>query len=79
MAHPDLSYPVAPPPAGVTPNFANPPNQAALAYSTLIVTLVLVTFFTWFRFLVKLCIVRTLHLEDCKSFFQPSLTHLEHN
>ncbi|KAF2119433.1 hypothetical protein BDV96DRAFT_642458 [Lophiotrema nucula] len=64
MYNPDLTAPVAAAPSGVVPNFTNPPNQALLAYSTLIVSLACVTLFTWIRFLVKLCIVGTLHVED---------------
>ncbi|KAF2732862.1 hypothetical protein EJ04DRAFT_607044 [Polyplosphaeria fusca] len=60
----NLTRPVAPAPPGITANFDNPPNEAVLAYSTLITTLVCATIFTWFRLLVKLCIVRKFHLED---------------
>ena len=62
----DLNRPLALPPAGVVPDFKNPKSESTLAYLTLAVTLTTVTLFAGFRFLVKLWIVRTLHLEDCK-------------
>ncbi|KAJ4299437.1 hypothetical protein N0V90_004682 [Kalmusia sp. IMI 367209] len=64
MAVIDLQQAVATPPPGHTSNFEHPPNEAALAYTTLALALATVTLFTWFRFLVKLCIMEKLHLED---------------
>ncbi|KAF2264979.1 hypothetical protein CC78DRAFT_616364 [Lojkania enalia] len=60
----NLSGPVAPAPPGVSPSFSDPPNEAVLAYSTSTLSLICVTFFTWFRFFVKMHIVGTLHVED---------------
>jgi hypothetical protein len=54
------------PPQGVTANFTNPPNHATLAYSTLVVAAVLVTFFTWSRSVIKAWVVRSWRSEDCK-------------
>lgn len=62
------SRPVASPPPGHHSNFDNPPNEAALAYTTLALALATVTFFAWFRFLVKLCIMEKLHVEDCTCY-----------
>ncbi|KAF2643651.1 hypothetical protein P280DRAFT_546572 [Massarina eburnea CBS 473.64] len=60
----DLNHPLAPPPLGAVPDFKHPQNEAILAYLTLAVALSSVTLFAWFRFLVKIWIVRTLHVED---------------
>jgi hypothetical protein len=62
----NLSAPVATAPAGLDSNFDHPPNEAALAYTTLALSLATVTLFCWFRFLVKHYIMGKLHLEDCK-------------
>ncbi|KAL1591988.1 hypothetical protein SLS60_011580 [Paraconiothyrium brasiliense] len=62
----DLNRPVASPPAGHVSNFDDPQNEAALAYTTLALSLATVTLFCWFRFLVKYCIMGKLYLEDCK-------------
>ncbi|ORY14092.1 hypothetical protein BCR34DRAFT_599501 [Clohesyomyces aquaticus] len=61
---PNLDNPAALPPPGVVANFTNPPNEAVLGYSIIIICIVIVTFFAWFRFAIKLFIVRTLHFED---------------
>jgi hypothetical protein len=66
MTTPDLTQSVIPAPPGLTSNFANPANQAVLAYSILIAALVLSTMFAWGRLLVKKYTLRTLHREDCK-------------
>jgi hypothetical protein len=42
-----------------------------LAYTVVIGSVALSTFFVWFRFLVKLRIVRVTHVEDCKSIYIP--------
>jgi len=72
----DLNRPVAPPPPGVIPNFAHPPNEAALAYSASVAALVLSAFFVWFRVFVKLCIVKKVHIEDCKAAPNPMHLHV---
>ncbi|KAF2654702.1 hypothetical protein K491DRAFT_716947 [Lophiostoma macrostomum CBS 122681] len=64
MANPNLNFPVTYPPEGVTSKFVNPPNHVLLAYTAVISSLAFSTFFSWFRFLVKLCIVRITHAED---------------
>ncbi|KAF1950542.1 hypothetical protein CC80DRAFT_554296 [Byssothecium circinans] len=65
MPSPDLlNRPMATPPPGVVPDFKHPQGETALAYLTLAIALSSVTLFAWFRFLVKLWLVRTLHLED---------------
>ncbi|KAJ4350350.1 uncharacterized protein N0V89_008971 [Didymosphaeria variabile] len=60
----DLNQPVATPPAGHVSNFDHPQNEAALAYTTLALSLATVTLFCWFRFLVKHYIMGKLYLED---------------
>ncbi|KAF2006026.1 hypothetical protein P154DRAFT_615943 [Amniculicola lignicola CBS 123094] len=64
MSSVDLSQPVAPPPPGVIANFSNPASQSVLAYSCIIVAFATLTFFAWFRFVVKYWIVKTVHIED---------------
>lgn len=64
----DLNSAVRKPPPGHVSNLEHPPNEAGLAYATLGISLVTVTLFTWFRFLVKLWIMQKLHLEDCEYF-----------
>lgn len=72
----DLHQPVSPPPQGIRSDFDTPPNKAVLAYSTLAISLSMVTLFSWFRFLVKLCIVQTLHVEDCETLDSFAISQL---
>ena len=60
-----LDLPALPPPPGITPNFVNPPNLRAPAWSAL--QLVLATIAVAVRLYTKRFIVRRMLAEDCTS------------
>ena len=60
-----LNGPAGKPPAGVLPNFTDPPNLTALFILTLTVTQTLATLAVVLRVYTKWSIIRSLGYEDC--------------
>ena len=61
-----LDGPAGPPPAGVTPNMANPANLEGVVIVTVTLSLVLTTMAIFMRMYTKLFLIRAFHYEDCK-------------
>ncbi|KAI1276491.1 hypothetical protein F5Y07DRAFT_389242 [Xylaria sp. FL0933] len=59
-----LNGPALPPPPGVVPNFANPPNQNAIAHATLAISLTLTTIASLIRFCARVFVIKATRLED---------------
>jgi hypothetical protein len=75
-----LNGPAATPPAGVVPNFDDPPTLDAIIIPILTLCLTLATLAVLARAYTKLFIIRSIAYEDCKSpyFDFPSCNHTEH-
>jgi hypothetical protein len=65
-----LEGPAFRPPAGVQPDFTNPPNQNSLGYALLIICGIVSTVMTGIRLYAKLASSRKLGIEDCE--FSPA-------
>lgn len=69
----DLSEtPSGTPPAGVIPNFVNPPSRAPIANAFVTVTLALMIIFVAFRFYADVWVLRKLEKAGCACFLYPS-------
>ncbi|KAI1332328.1 hypothetical protein F5Y16DRAFT_357503 [Xylariaceae sp. FL0255] len=64
-----LASPALSPPSGVTPNFANPPNQDAVAEATFVICLFFATFSFIVRMYARVVGIRPVHVEDVLTFF----------
>ncbi|KAI0808813.1 hypothetical protein GGR55DRAFT_650947 [Xylaria sp. FL0064] len=60
----DDDVPALPPPAGITSNFDNPPNNNALGYGLLSAMLAVATLFVFLRLSSRIMAARKLRLED---------------
>lgn len=64
-----LNGPAATPPAGVTPDFDDPPNQRLFVIAILVLCLTFSTLAVLMRMYTKLFLVRSLVPEDCECLF----------
>ena len=62
-----LNGPAGTPPAGVTPNFDNPPNLNTYVVFTLVLCVSFATVALLIRFYTKLFLIRSIAYEDCKT------------
>lgn len=64
-----LNGPAGTPPAGVTPNFDNPPNlNNTFLVGTLVLCLSFATVAVLIRLYTKLFLIRSVAYEDCKTY-----------
>ena len=61
-----LNGPAGQPPAGVVPNFANPPNLVTLNIAVVAIGLTITTLTVSARVFTKLSLIRSVAYEDCK-------------
>jgi uncharacterized membrane protein (DUF485 family) len=62
-----LAAPALPPPAGITPEFENPPNQNHLAWFVTTICMVVATLCLLLRAYVKLWLDKKIRAEEGKS------------
>ena len=60
-----LNGPASPPPAGITPNLENPPNQQVRLHIVAILTISFSTCAVLIRIYTKRFVLRTVGYEDC--------------
>lgn len=61
-----LNGPAGKPPAGVTPNFVDPPNLDVIITLTIVLCITFATIAVFIRMYTKLLLVRSTVYEDCK-------------
>ena len=66
-----LNGPAAPPPAGITPNLENPPDQRVALHIVAILTISFSTCAVIIRIYTKRFVLRTMGYEDCRWQYPP--------